>query len=397
MTRHQAGYIWRVGKSWYGRWYQDECEAGIDGVSRTVRRQHSEKLCQADDRYRSKNDVRPLLEAKLRPMNEGRSTPQSTMTVAEYGDRFFLPYAERELKPSTVQGYRDVWRIYVKPALGTLVLQNARCVDVTNMLTKVHVAHGISRVTLRHCKALLSSIFTHAKRAGVIDGLNPAQDAGLPHGAAKKNPTYAYTPEQVLAMLAALGGVEQAAIALMFFCGLRPGEARAARWDDLDLERRTLRIRASMWRKHVTAPKTEESIAPLPVAGVLAEILAELPRVSEYILAGPSGCSIDLHNLSARVIRPALAKCAVCQKAKDEHVETAHAFKPLPKWCGYYALRRGLATLATSVESQMAAKSLLRHSNIQTTAAHYIKSVPQEASRAMQKIDALFAADGVPN
>jgi hypothetical protein len=38
----------------------------------------------------------------------------------------------------------------------------------------------------------------------------------------------------------------------------------------------------------------------------------------------------------------------------------------------------------------MAAKSLLRHSNISTTDQFYIKSVPADALRAMATIDALF-------
>ena len=46
MTRHQTGYIWRVGKSWYGRWYRNEI---VDGG--VVRVQHSEKLCSYSDRY----------------------------------------------------------------------------------------------------------------------------------------------------------------------------------------------------------------------------------------------------------------------------------------------------------------------------------------------------------
>jgi hypothetical protein len=54
------------------------------------------------------------------------------------------------------------------------------------------------------------------------------------------------------------------------------------------------------------------------------------------------------------------------------------------------ALRRGLATTTTSVDSQLAAKSLLRHASIQTTAQHYIKSVPAEAVRAVDKINSLF-------
>jgi hypothetical protein len=111
----------------------------------------------------------------------------------------------------------------------------------------------------------------------------------------------------------------------------------------------------------------------VPVAEVLANILSEMPCTSEFSLAGPSGTPIDLHNLSSRVVVPTL-KCD----------------KSLPTWHGWYGLRRGLATIATAVDSPLAAKSLLRHASIQTTATHYIKSVPAEALRAVQKVDALF-------
>jgi hypothetical protein len=73
-----------------------------------------------------------------------------------------------------------------------------------------------------------------------------------------------------------------------------------------------------------------------------------------------------------------------------EHATAGHEFQPLPQWRGFYALRRGIATLTTLVDGQMAAKSLLRHANISTTQQFYIKSVPSEALRAVEKIDALF-------
>jgi hypothetical protein len=97
--------------------------------------------------------------------------------------------------------------------------------------------------------------------------------------------------------------------------------------------------------------------------------------------------------MAARVVIPALAVCAECRKAKKEH-GNGHEFRNLPTWCGWYALRRGLATLATSIDSQLAAKSLLRHSNVHTTQQFYIKSVPADAIRAVEKMDALFQKSG---
>jgi integrase len=383
--KHQTGYIWRVGRFWYGRWYQNE----FDEHGNTVRRQHAEKLCRYGDLYRSKKEVRKILDEKLRPVNDDRDVPEGTLTVADYFSKFFLPFAERELKPSTVSGYRSLWRMYVQAQIGKITLRNFRCVDANNIIAAIHRNHGLSRKSLRHCKGLLSTVFTHAKRNGVIDGLNPVTDAGIPKQATAAGKTHAYTVEEMTLLLNALDGAAKGAVALMYFCELRPGEARGAKWTDYDEDKRILNIGRSVWRQHETVPKTEESIAPVPVCGALKKILAELLRSSDYILATPSGKPIDLHNLAARVIVPRLRLCAICDEAEAAH-PNGHEFKRLPAWYGFYALRRGIGTALADVDSAVAAKSVLRHSNVATTTAHYVKSVDAAALRAMDKIDMLF-------
>ena len=90
-----------------------------------------------------------------------------------------------------------------------------------------------------------------------------------------------------------------------------------------------------------------------------------------FILSGPSGKPANLNDLARRVVIPALRKAGI-------------------PWHGWYSLRRGIATLAVSVESAQAAKSLLRHANIATTQQHYIKDSPVKTRRAVEKIAALF-------
>lgn len=394
----QRGRIWRKGKSWFAQWRQDEIVKDSEGNPHVVRRQHAERICSYSDRYRSKKDVQPLVDEKLRPINEGRAVPESTLTVADYYSQHFLPHVTRELRPATVHGYKWLWKLYLQARLEKIVLRDFRCVDASNLLADIHRVHKVGRKSLRHCKGLLGSIFTHAKRSGVLDGANPIRDAAIPRAAEKGRPTYAYGAQQIITMLDVLIGVAQTAVGVMFFCGLRPAEARGLKWEDYDSKTKTLRISRSMWRKFTTDPKTEESIASVPVPQVLADILDKAARTSEYMLASPTGCVVDLHNLASRVIRPALAKCATCDEQK--HVASDHEYRPIVEWHGLYAFRRGCATLATSLDSALAAKSLLRHSNIATTQAHYIKSVPAEALRAAEKMDALFektTANAVPN
>ena len=78
---------------------------------------------------------------------------------------------------------------------------------------------------------------------------------------------------------------------------------------------------------------------------------------------------IDLHNLAARVIVPQLKLCAACNEPESAH-PNGHEFKRLPEWRGFYALRRGIGTALADVDSAVAAKSVLRHANVQTTTAH---------------------------
>ena len=151
-------------------------------------------------------------------------------------------------------------------------------------------------------------------------------------------------------------------------------------------------MQRSIWRKHTTPPKTEESVAPVDVPGVLAEMLAELPHSSEYILATPTGRPIDLHNLAARAIVPQLTRC-ICGVMESEHQKSDHEFSrdtSLPMWRGFYSARRGIATAFADVDNALAAKSHLRHSNVSTTTAHYVKSVDVAAVRAVDKINELF-------
>jgi integrase len=386
--KSQQGYIWRVGRSWYGRWYRDEIKQGA-----RVRRQHSEKLAEFGDHYRSEKDVKPLLAEKLKEVNEGRCPAESTLTIVKYFDGYFLPYAESELKASTVHGYRGLFRMYLRHQVANVSLRDFTCGQATKLLVEIYREHKLSKKSLRHVKGLLQSIFTLAKRQDVLFGENPIKDAGYPRAAKAANKSHAYTVQEMTSMLHTLTGTAKAAVAIMYFAGLRPGEARGMKWSDYDADKRVLNVQRSIWRKHESGPKTEGSVAPVPVAEALRAILEETPRTSEFILATPSGKPVDLHNLARRVITPALDLCGACHKPQSEHEKASHEFErdPLmPEWKGFYALRRGIATALADMDNAIAAKSVLRHSNVSTTTAHYVKSIDAAAVRGISKVSALF-------
>jgi len=161
----------------------------------------------------------------------------------------------------------------------------------------------------------------------------------------------------------------------MFFGGLRPGEARGARWEDYQGKR--LFVQQSVWHTFTTSPKTEDAASPVPVIETLADILGKLREVdgnplSGPILRGPSGKPLNLDNLSKRLMLPLLKAAGL-------------------EWHGWYSMRRGVSTtLAGLTRDAMASKGLLRHTNLATTTRHYVKDVPENTLSAMNQLEGLF-------
>jgi integrase len=265
-----------------------------------------------------------------------------------------------------------------------MALRDFRTVDAANVLADLR-AKGLGRRSLQHAKSQLSGIFTVAKSRGWHDGLNPVQGALIPKKAKAPQETHATTPEEVLNILDALKGKHQAraAVALMYFGGLRPGEARGIRWEDFEVYHNQssdtfewrLTPRQSVWRTHTGTPKTEGSAKPVPVIETLRITLSELRDAegkpqSGPILRGERGKRpLNLDNLARREVKPALEKAGIT-------------------WHGWYALRRGIGTQITSESKDpLAAKGMLRHESVATTEAHYIKDVPENTRNAMQTVE----------
>ena len=172
---------------------------------------------------------------------------------------------------------------------------------------------------LKKVKAILSGIFTLARNQGVLDAPNPVPGTMIPKKATAPTEMHAASPEEVVAILDAIETAEpkgkeferlqrlqaQAAVALQFFAGLRPGEARGARWEDYDGKR--LSVRQSVWHTQFTTPKTEESAKFVPVIQSLASILADLREAEGNPEQGPfcavrSKKPLNLDNLAKRVL-----------------------------------------------------------------------------------------------
>jgi integrase len=374
--RQQKGYIKKSHGAWFGVWYQDELRA--DGSVKRV--QKSRKLADIGGEYRRKQDVKPLLDEIVLPLNAGKCDVRSTMPLSRFVEQDWLPRCEQELRPATLRGYRFHWEKYIKPFIGEIPLREVRAVTATDLLATLR-RQGIGHRTLRYVKAVGSAICSRALAHSIIDGSNPFALAELPKRQGKRPVKPMTTLQDVWAMLQVVKDVKaRAAIGLTFFGGLVPSEARGALWENYDGQ--SLRITQSVWRKHVGPTKTEAREAPNPVVEPLRRLLTELRAkggnpLSGPILRGKRGRPLNLDNLSRRAIKPALDAAGIA-------------------WHGFRPNRTGISTIATALakDNGLAAKGLLRHSQLATTERNYIQTIPSETLAAMELLEREFADYG---
>ena len=323
---------------------------------------------------------------------------QADMSVSDFWETRYLPYCEREykgvgMKPSTVRGFKQIWRQHLKVHFADATLQGYTPDLARRFLGSIKTTQA--KNSLKHVRALGSALFNEAIERGLRKEANPWH-VKLPKDCKDTEQTQHYTLEEAENIVSAL--IEhpdaQLVITLACFLGLRPGEVAALRWEDFDAD--SVHIRRSVVRGHVGTPKTLESIATLPLIDQV-KVPLELWRQKSgdpkegWMFGSRNDTPTDLHNVINRVIIPHVngsGRCIPCDKVPK---------KSGVMWKGLYAGRRGAATAIIGLTNgnYAAAQELLRHKSMNTTLQFYkkqTKSAVADGLKIMQK--ALSAGAG---
>jgi integrase len=405
-NRKQHGQIIRIGESWYVRYWE------LRNIGGNIERKRVTHLLGpiTTRGKRPPADVEDEAEKHMATINRGSIPAGRILTVGDFVDRVYLPWSDQHKRPSTANGYRDIWANHLKP-YRLAWLKDTRTYHVQGWLDEIG-AKGLGRNTLKHIKSLVSGIFKLAKQQGYFQGENPARDTAINPDAPEPQETYAYTLDEINNILARLPGPARTAFAFAAYMGLRHGEIQGLLWEnycDGDMF-----ISQSIWNGRIGKPKTRKSRAAVPVIRQLAELI-EKHRArcgnpqSGPIFATSTGRAMSLGNLSKRVIRPALDRCAICKKSESKHKKADHVYKrddSIPEWHGWQAARRGLATNLHHLHvPDIVIQRILRHSDVSVTDGFYIKAIPDDVRSAMTKLEdsittreeAQSDTDGTPN
>lgn len=401
----QEGYVFKNGSSWFLRYRQSVNENGA-----IVRKQKCVRLADYCDRYRTKRDLDDLIAEKLAAVRQADKCPKSSDRFAEYVEQTYLPFVSRTMKPSTYAGYKTYFERYIKPRVEKYALRDFTVAIVAGLLKDIAAMHALNVDTVTKIRSILSGIFTYAMSEGHFPARsaadNPASRARIPESANAPKQTVAATREEVQTTLARLAekglALERAAVALIAYTGVRPGEARGLRWEDWNRAKAQIRVERAVWHAIEGTTKTPQSNRFVTVADDLRQILTELWNVqhcpiSGYILARSDGSRVNLDNMSKRAVIPALSRCAVCKESESAKHE-GHDFKrdeTLPAWKGWYSLRRFHGTQVREAAGNSDTMSKALGNSKAVAEAHYLKptGVLPDVRKAVN--DAMRGLNGV--
>jgi integrase len=359
--RTQTGNIILRSKIWYVRFYNR------DGKRVTQQLEHPNGgPLKKEGVYKSESRVREVVSEVMRKVNSENGMPEfvADVTVGEFWEATYLPWAEANLRPSTVAGYKKTWNLYLKEQLSHWKLREYKTPHGSQLLSSLTEKRKLGAATLAHTRSLASGIFSHALNLGKIEA-NPWHDVVNFARVKKSKPTKHYTLEEAENTINALvSRVDaQAVFALAFFLGLRPSEIAGLQWGDVDFDGGFIHIRRASVKGNVGDTKTPESVASLPLIAPV-RVPFELWRKkwptpqhpSWWCFPNQKSGPLNVESFCRNIIIP------LCKKAKIE-------------WKSLYSARRGCGTHLTSLTGNLlAARAVLRHKSMLTTADHYDKA-----------------------
>lgn len=226
------------------------------------------------------------------------------MTFADWAGRWLTTYKQPNVRPNTyLNSYLTPTRNHLIPYFGKAKLMDIRPADI--QLFYKEVCSNFSHSQVHKLTLCLNGIFESAINNDLLLR-SPMRGVIIPSGRLPDEKR-TYTREQADAIKAfAAGHPYGLDIILLLELGLRRGELLGLRWEDVDLQQRTITIRRSVYLDHnqvcVGTPKTRTSIRVLPISEQLAGYLT-VKAAAGYLLPNRKGEPFSPDNWDARRYR----------------------------------------------------------------------------------------------
>ena len=351
----------------------------------TVYASHEHKLIRK--RHRTLTEAKRWRSEISTAAGKGEAIVPTRKTVNEAADELIagmkagtiMNRSGRVYKPSVVRGYEASLRLHIRPEIGTLKLSQVNRDRVRRLLRK-WTSEGQTPSTVRNNLDPLRVIFREALEVEPAT-TDPTAGLRVPHGSGRRERVANRAEAQQL--IDALPAGQQAFWACAFYGGLRRGELRALRWDDVDLDVAggAIHVRRS-WDDHEgdVATKTVAGERAVPLAGVLRRLL-----LAHKLASGRNGDELVFGRTAVDPFIPSTLRYqarAVWEQAGLTPISPHEARHSAAS----YLIEAGLNDLELT--------TMIGHSDPRTTQTIYGHLFPDSRKVVTGKLDAYLTATG---
>ena len=337
---------------------------------------------------RTREEAKEKLNAAQRAIGSGLMPAPERLTMEAYLTDW-LEAAKPTIRPSTYMSYEMFVRIHLIPGIGRIPLTKLSVADVERLL-RAKTAGGLSPRTVAMVRGTLRRALSRAVKQRLV-AANVAALADPPKQ--ERFNIQPLSPDQARRFMDAIAGHRfEALFVTALSTGLRSGELRALRWQDLDLNVRTLSVDAGLakiddeWQRVPPKSNAGRRVVPLPDRAVSALRDHQIRQEAERRAAGTAwiGNRFDLVFVS-EVGTPLDSSNVV--HAYQRELERAG----LPRQ-RFHDARHSVATfwLGLGIPARVVA-DMLGHSQVSLTLNVYSHVVPTMRREAADRLDAMFA------
>jgi integrase len=292
------------------------------------------------------------------------------MKLGEYLGWWLTDSVRDTVRPTTFERYEQMVRLHIRPVLGQLKLKNLTSTHVRG-LYRQKLDAGLAPRTVQYVHVTLHKALEQA----IADGLIPRNvTEAVKPPQVRREEIRPLTAEQVRILFGAAAGDRlEALYVLAVTTGLRQGELLGLKWDDVDLDEGTLRVRRTL----TTAKGGPLLAAPQALKRHLNCQLGEIEEAGD------------------RWRENGLIFASETGEPLDRRLITTHRFKPLLKRAvlpeiRFHDLRHTCATLLLSKNvNPKVVSEMLGHASIAITLdtySHVLPTMQESAAEAMEDV-----------
>jgi integrase len=261
----------------------------------------------------TQKDALRILGEKLGELDRGTYREITKSTFGEFADLWVSSYAESNVKPSTLYGYKHKIETNFKPKWKSLELSS-----ITTGNLQTYVAERLKTVsgkTVSNDLTVLKEMFKHAYEWGYLKN-NPAERI--------KRPKYTrgevdiLNPDEVNMLISKTSDLYRTAFLTSALTGLRAGELWGLQWGDIDWNSKQIHVRRSLWKGNFQTPKTKKSIRKVDISDHLVRELKKWKLQCpigelDLVFPGADGKPSSHDNVAKRHFNPALRRAGLRQ------------------------------------------------------------------------------------